>query len=280
MKDKKSFIFSKEFHTIRLQLADQNQIAINAESNIAGFKGSFFRTIDEDMRTPSTSTQLSSRRTVTSAASTEELYEEYSFLRMAVDDTDPPLACEMLRHGTLIDKENDKGQTPLLQALERIWDLHFVLKKHKGSLPQAVQDEKQIENAQNRVRYIAVVLIGQHANVNSTVNWQGKVVSSLHFACAIEDWDLVTLLLNHGAKSQPTPTCVDVEAFLATETAKRRFAGLKAMQRRPPGRFASAHVSPENPWPPATQSGCLTPRTSPVYAALERRTGSAVKHGT
>ncbi|KAJ6559057.1 hypothetical protein DFH09DRAFT_921755 [Mycena vulgaris] len=229
MKDKKSFIFTKEFHTIRLQLADQNQTATNAESNIAGFKGGFFRTIDEGRRTPSTSAQLSSRRTVTSAASTEELYEEYSFLHMAVDDTDPPLACEMLRHGTLIDKENDKGQTPLLQALERIWDLHSVLKKHKGSLPQAVQGyKKQIENAQNRVRYIAVVLIGQHANVNSTVNWQGKVISSLHFACAIEDWDLVTLLLNHGAKSKPTPTCVDVESFLATETAKRRFSGLKA----------------------------------------------------
>ncbi|KAJ7695939.1 hypothetical protein B0H17DRAFT_1131132 [Mycena rosella] len=233
MKDKKSFIFSKEFHTTRLKLADHNQTAVNAESHIAGFSGGFFKTTDEDRHAASASTskQLSSNRCTATAAVPKELYEDYSFLHMAVDDTDPPLACEMIRHGTLIDTENAKGQTPLMQALERIWDLHSVLKRStvKGPLPPTMQGYKtQIENAQNRVRYIAVILIGQHANVNATVNWQGKVVSSLHLACATDDWDLVSLLLEHGAESEPTPTCVDVDTFLVTAASKRRLKGLKA----------------------------------------------------
>ncbi|KAJ7442658.1 hypothetical protein FB451DRAFT_1105628 [Mycena latifolia] len=72
------------------------------------------------------------------------------------------------------------------------------------------------------------MLVGQHANVNSTVTWQHKVVSSLHFACAIDDWDLVVLLLEHGAQVKPTPNCVGVETFLASAAAKRRFNDLKA----------------------------------------------------
>ncbi|KAJ7147094.1 hypothetical protein C8R43DRAFT_1129874 [Mycena crocata] len=237
MQDKKSYIFSKQFHTIRLKLADQNHNETNAESNIAGFSGGFFKTIDADKRAPSSSKQISVKRPG-KPESTPDLYEQYSFLHMAVDDTDPPLACEMIRHGTLIEKENGKGQTPLLQALDRIWDLHSVLKRHsKQRLPPTVQVYRdQIENAQKRIRYIAIVLIGQHANVNSTLQWQGQVVSSLHLACAVEDWDLVTRLLVHGAQPKPTPACADVETFLATAAAKRRFIGLKANTKstRPP----------------------------------------------
>ncbi|KAJ7486011.1 hypothetical protein B0H11DRAFT_1861445 [Mycena galericulata] len=244
MKDKKSFIFSKEFHTIRLKLADHKQTETNAENNIAGLKGGFFRTMDEDKRAAaaSGSKQLSSRRTQTSTQAGEpanELYQEYSFLHMAVDDTDPPLACEMLRHGTPIEKANARGETPLLQALERSWELNSALAKKatKSPIPSEVQKYKErIENAQRRIRYIALVLIGQHADVNSTIKWQGNVVSSLHLACAVEDWDLVALLLVHGAQSKPTSACTDVETFLVTPAAKRRFIGLKAntKARRPP----------------------------------------------
>ncbi|KAJ6585131.1 hypothetical protein B0H19DRAFT_1108411 [Mycena capillaripes] len=239
MKDKRSFIFSKEFQTFRFKFANHNQTSLNAESNVANFQGGFFRTIDEGRRgaaSKSNRKQLSARRR--QPGSEKELYEEYGFLHMAIDNADPPLACEMIRHGTLIDKENAKGQTPLLQALERIWDLHSVL-KGKANMPltpEALGYTESIETAQRRVRYIAVVLIGQHANVNATVRWQGQLVSSLHFACAIEDWYLVALLLNHGAHSMPTPSCVDAATFLATAAAKRRLTGLKAnaKKNRPP----------------------------------------------
>ncbi|KAJ7675701.1 hypothetical protein DFH06DRAFT_977096 [Mycena polygramma] len=195
--------------------------------------------MDEDKRAAASSSngkQLSARRQ--QPESDKELYKEYSFLHLAVDDVDPPLACEMIRHGTLIDKENAKGETPLLQALERMWELHSFLKgKANMPLTPELQGYKEkIENAEQRIRYIAVVLIGQHANVNATVRWQGQLVSSLHFACAMEDWDLAALLLNHGAQSKPIPSCVDAEFFLTSAAAKRRLTGLKANAKgtRPP----------------------------------------------
>ncbi|KAJ6520224.1 hypothetical protein C8R45DRAFT_954352 [Mycena sanguinolenta] len=164
------------------------------------------------------STQLSS---AADTPSPTELYEGYSFLHLAVDITDPPFACEMLRHGTPIGQKNGRGQTPLLHALERLSELRAILKISNISIPslQEFQYKAQLvnSNAINRVLYIVRVLIAQHADVNSTGTWKGgKVVSSLHYACNMNDWDLVTLLLEHGAQSKPTPACTDAEDFLTT----------------------------------------------------------------
>ncbi|KAJ7784435.1 hypothetical protein B0H16DRAFT_1402350 [Mycena metata] len=154
-------------------------------------------------------------------------YKGYTFLHMSIDDTDPPLACEMIRQGTL-EKVNSRGETPLLQAMQRISQLWLFLKQYRNlATPTEFQTcREQIENALARIRYIAVVLIGQHADVNATVkDSQGQLVSTLHFAFVTDDWDLVTLLLEHGAHSKPTPSCVDAETLLPT-AAKRRLAAL------------------------------------------------------
>ncbi|KAJ7695938.1 hypothetical protein B0H17DRAFT_1131131 [Mycena rosella] len=131
----------------------------------------------------------------------------------------------MIRHGMFIDRENRKGQTPLIQSLGRAWDLHFFLKQ-VHPIPTEIQGHKtRLENALRRVHYIAVILIGQ---LNATVNWQGKAILSLPFACATDDWDLAALLLEHGAKLKPMPTCVDAETFLDTTPSKHRLNALKA----------------------------------------------------
>ncbi|KAJ7356965.1 hypothetical protein DFH08DRAFT_954279 [Mycena albidolilacea] len=192
MSDKKLSIFTKEFHaTTRLKGIDRNQPEFSAEPSLRRAASS----------TPSTSHLP--RRTATSS---EEVYGGYTFLHMAVDETDPPLAWEMIRSDSLIDKVNDKGQTPLLQALER---------REPRRCPQN----------------------GRCANTpTSTVTWQGKVVSAPHFACAMNDWELVALLFRYGAESQPTPSCVDAETFLANAAAKRQFKGIKGNTKatRPP----------------------------------------------
>ncbi|KAF7337584.1 hypothetical protein MSAN_02231700 [Mycena sanguinolenta] len=182
--------------------------------------------------------QLSSTAATPSSA---ELYEGYSFLHLAIDLTDPPFACEAIRHGTPIDQKSGRGQTPLLHALERLRELRAVLKISNISIPslQEFQYKARLANlnAIDRVRYIIRVLIAQHADVDSTGTWKGgKVVSSLHFACAMGDWDLIALLLEHGAKSKPTPACADAEDFLMEATDKRRFRDMKVNPRtsRPP----------------------------------------------
>ncbi|KAJ7175973.1 hypothetical protein C8R46DRAFT_1080233 [Mycena filopes] len=244
MKDQKSFIFHEAFRSLRLQFADRNQTAAVAEFIVTGHHGGFFQSTDEDRRTASNlnavkQLPLRNKQSPT-AKESEKQYEGYTFLHIGIDKTDPPLACECIRHGALIEHPTAKGQTPLLLALERIWDLHSVLKNHelKGSLPKKIQGYKaQIENAQSRLRYITIVLIEQHADVNATVEWQSQLVSSLHLACAIGDWDLITLLLEHGAQSKPTPSCVDAAAFLPAPTAKRRLTALRETARkatRPP----------------------------------------------
>jgi hypothetical protein len=70
MRDKKSFIFSKQFHLFRFKLADQQQTEIAASSDISGFSGGFFQFADQDKRANLDSTQLSSPAS--------ELYKQYS----------------------------------------------------------------------------------------------------------------------------------------------------------------------------------------------------------
>lgn len=51
----------------------------------------------------------------------------------------------MIRYGTLIEENNGNGQTPLLQALERTWELHSFLQTKanaSGPLPPAVMGYK------------------------------------------------------------------------------------------------------------------------------------------
>ncbi|KAJ6453460.1 hypothetical protein C8R47DRAFT_1168003 [Mycena vitilis] len=95
---------------------------------------------------------------------------------------------------------------------------------------------RRLENAQKRLRYLAVVLIEQHANVNATLEWQGTVVLSVHIARILEDWELVALLLEHGAQSKPGPVCTEVKTFLHDAAARRRFNDLQAeyQPHRPP----------------------------------------------
>ncbi len=51
------------------------------------------------------------------------------------------------------------------------------------------------------MRHIAITLIEQHADVN--VSEEGHTY--LHKACTIKDWELISLLLRHGAKAFPDP---------------------------------------------------------------------------
>ncbi|KAJ6453459.1 hypothetical protein C8R47DRAFT_1168000 [Mycena vitilis] len=137
----------------------------------------------------------------------------------------------MIRLGTPLNTVNSRGRTPLLQGLERMSELHAVLSIRAPNhlLPQQILEyRKGIENVQARLRYMVVVLIKQQADVNTSVQWRGNVVSSLHFVCSMEGWELVGLLLEHGAQTTPTLACAAINTSLATNTARRRFASLQA----------------------------------------------------
>ncbi|KAJ6531323.1 hypothetical protein B0H19DRAFT_1273528 [Mycena capillaripes] len=210
MKDKTSMIFSKEFRATRFDFADQNNFETKGTRLIERvvFRGGFFQEMDQVKRTVLSQRSSPSRRrtgtAVAPAGTVEDFHPQYTLLHAAIDETDPPLACELIRNGIPLDTVNGGGQTPLLQALKRMWELHSIVRH----IMNPNRPERQLilggkkplmENAQARLRYMVVVLIEQHANVNAIVQWQGIVMSSLHFACSLEDWELVSLLLEHGA---------------------------------------------------------------------------------
>ncbi|KAJ7816112.1 hypothetical protein B0H13DRAFT_2137155 [Mycena leptocephala] len=245
-KDEKYLGVIPEFNAARVQFVTENTMkkkifrqgesAINSIVLVPGFKGGFFEDVDEAKL----------------ERGAQPFSYQYTILHMAIDQTDPPAACELIRLGALIDAPNGRGQTPLLQALQRAWELHFFVKMvgkvmadPRGAGLSKLGFGLRQETAYERVRYIAITLIQQHADVNATtVDLRGRVVSSLHFAYDIEDWDLVALLLKHGAQCKPTPTCVDVEDGIMPQTgfpvgadAKGRFAALRAQTQgaaRPP----------------------------------------------
>ncbi|KAJ7047142.1 hypothetical protein C8F04DRAFT_987586 [Mycena alexandri] len=195
MKEQKSLIFSPEIGTIRADLADQNKSEvrdINLVGHVVDFEGGCFTLLEEER---------SSNGTNLAVAPGESPYSRYTLMHVAVDNIDPPLACEMVRHGFPVDTPNGRGETPLLLALDRLWAMHT---RHKSLPNNGDFSKEESELAQRSLRYIIVLLIEQHANVNATVKWQGHVVSSLHFACAVEDWELVALLLKYGAQPRPT----------------------------------------------------------------------------
>ncbi|KAJ7775207.1 hypothetical protein B0H16DRAFT_1408516 [Mycena metata] len=214
---------------MRADISDSNKYETR-DNNLLGyvcdFDGACFRTLDR---------QRSSERSIPGGS----LHPKYTLMHVAIDGADHLLAYEIVRHGFPVDTRNGKGQTPLLQALERLWDIHTLLKSLSNrALPKEVQGYKKgIQHQQSRIRCITVVLVEQYADVNATVKWQGRLVSSLHFACAIEDWELVAMLLNYGAQAKPTPACADAKESLATVAAKHRFIGLTAKAKgstRPP----------------------------------------------
>ncbi|KAF8161759.1 hypothetical protein K438DRAFT_1859395 [Mycena galopus ATCC 62051] len=229
-----TIIFSPEFNAGRVQMVNQNAMKkdldwkgeLGIQCIPHGFEGGFFEAIDK--------AKLSLKLKPGSKAA--DAYPGYTFLHVAIDETDPPIVCELIRLGAPIDAPDGRGQMPLLQALQRARELHCFSKATRER-PQALAKYEGVlqstEPATRRLRFIATVLIQQHANVNATtLNSEGRVVSSLHLAYGLEDWDLVELLLNHGAKCKPTPTCIDVgdreERVFVSPGAKRRFAALKA----------------------------------------------------
>ncbi|KAJ7775206.1 hypothetical protein B0H16DRAFT_1880326, partial [Mycena metata] len=199
MRESKSRIFSPMLDTFRANLADQNKSAmrdLNLVGRVVDFDGGSFAVLDEGRTADGTAL---------APGPGEGLYSRYTLMHVAVDNIDPPLACELVRHGFPVDTPNGRGETPLMLALDRLWAMYNQHKSLPNNRGFSKEYEEESELAQKSMRYIIVLLIEQHANVNATVKWQGHVVSSLHFACAVEDWDLVALLLKYGAQPRPTP---------------------------------------------------------------------------
>ncbi|KAF9473539.1 hypothetical protein BDN70DRAFT_867279 [Pholiota conissans] len=104
--------------------------------------------------------------------------------------------CELLRCGANPDQEDIDGITPVYVALSDMFN--FFIPGVVVGHPDSRRPYTPVERERNllRCRRIVQILVEQHADVNRIIDY----ASSLHLACAMKDWDIITLLLEHGAR--------------------------------------------------------------------------------
>ncbi|KII86005.1 hypothetical protein PLICRDRAFT_700778 [Plicaturopsis crispa FD-325 SS-3] len=123
---------------------------------------------------------------------------KFTELQCAAIEGDPLWACEIIKLGCPIDLKSE-GMTPLLLAL------HLGLDRHYSSDTQRSVTERTA--TVNRHLFIARALIEQHADLNVSVDG----ASPLLIACILARhgyWDLVSLLLQHGANPSRLPSSI------------------------------------------------------------------------
>lgn len=208
MVDHESMIFSSEFQAVRLGIVDRHA---------------------EDHHGPDTlgKVQMPAGMNLPEAQDTA-----LAQIHIAVIDADPLHLCEMIRLGADMDKEDSKGHTPLWLATQVFASYLMFMRAGipfpgagaPGSTPSIV----------NRLKFIVQTLIEQHVNVNHAV----EGMTPLHWTCQAQDWDLIALLLKHGARpSLPGSKLAPPVNLLPSARDKSRFRTL-----------AKSH-SPDNPRP-------------------------------
>lgn len=133
---------------------------------------------------------------------------------------DPLHLCEMIRLGADMDLKDSEGNTPLSLAMVSLMGYREL---PGACSPLMIQ----------RLRFVARTLIEQHANVNITSN---TGMSNLHMACQAKDWELIELLLLHGAHTTiPGSKLRPPIDQLTSASDKKRFRDLvKSRKQRPP----------------------------------------------
>lgn len=133
---------------------------------------------------------------------------------------DPLHLCEMIRLGADMDLEDFEGNTPLSLAVKSLMGY--------GVYPGACSPLMM-----QRLRFVARTLIEQHADVNIASN---TGMSVLHMACQAKEWELIELLLLHGAHATIPGSRLRPPIHLLTSGSdKKRFGDLvKSQKKRPP----------------------------------------------
>ncbi|KIY62813.1 hypothetical protein CYLTODRAFT_446995 [Cylindrobasidium torrendii FP15055 ss-10] len=133
-----------------------------------------------------------------------------TFLHFAVSERDLPLAYEIIRMGIILDFKDSEGVTPLFLAMGYLHALEQVLQtvskpgfmKTVAPANRAGLEPEYVKQQIFVVTRIATLIIEQHGDVNASAF--GKSVLSL--AVEGSQWDLVELLLRHGARRLPAST--------------------------------------------------------------------------
>lgn len=144
-----------------------------------------------------------------------------TYMHIAADLGDNLLACEMIRAGAIVDFRDSDGNTALTLAMVQMSG-----GKKRASRQLVIKApilQTMARNYVYRYTFLVRILLEQHADPNIDV--QG--MTPLHYACIAEDWDIITLLLEHGASSNPAlGSTVKAPAAFLPPTSRSRFIKL------------------------------------------------------
>src|ERR1700722_8669128 len=130
---------------------------------------------------------------------------------------------EYLRMGATADQADIAGITPLYLVLSVMVPLTsvIILSRAAGGRDRKLLDQ---ERALARLVWTARILIEQHADVNTTID----NIPLINLACGSQNWDIISLLLTHGANPSPGLESLKFQAD------KSRFSRLcKSIKNRP-----------------------------------------------
>ena len=182
-----------------------------------------------------------------------------TYLQMACLIGDPLLLCEMIRTGAKIDQKDSKGITGLYMALESLCSSQMQMALHIPHMMPFLSEMRA------RLEYVARVLVEQHADVNHAVDG----ITPLHLACKAGQWDLIELLLKHGANPSPR-SATHPATLLSLSSDRSRFSAL--VKKFPLGRvrpermcpcfsgrsLAACHAVSDLPYPPSLLCICAS----------------------
>lgn len=160
-----------------------------------------------------------------------------NFLHSAIRNGDRLLAYETMRLGINIDAKDAEGVSPLFFALAYIFNMSklrliistpYVLERCPTALGCLLCHNETFEPQIARVAHIATLLIEQHADVNAGAFG----FTPLTLAITIGNWDLVTLLLQHGA-FPPSPQSLELASWTNIARSAISIVSTRAANPRP-----------------------------------------------
>jgi hypothetical protein len=201
--------------------------------------------------------------------------EGRTYLHLGSVVGDPLLVCEMIRLGATIDLQDARGATALWLATSYLEKSIDATKRRRHAQVMGYS-QTPAPDPTRRIVYSIHTLIGQRANVNIVHDG----LTPLHFACRAKNWDIITLLLEHGAiaslqSASPNTLFTNPKDRKHFETLVKASSGKPRPPRPCPcwsGKLLSeCHDAEEKPYPPEFICRCGSGKTHAKCCI--RRTG-------
>jgi hypothetical protein len=197
--DYDTMIFTEEFHATRLQILDDRASESMSPDMICGVQ------LQGGLTLPGPSPLLGQ-------------------IHIAAIAADPLAVCELIRLGAAVDLQDSDGHTALNIAMSFIGTMTTM-----GATMSASVGLSPTHIA--RSKYIVRTLIEQHADLNHTAK---NALSPLHWASVIRNWDLIALLLRHGANPPQSSRLSTIFPDIRERNQFRALVKDSVGQKRPP----------------------------------------------